>query len=122
MAEPNIQRRKIRVGSARIYFQEVGSGPAVILIHGLSGSGRWWQKNIPFLARHFRVFVIDLVGFGRSEGERGFVLQDTAAHLRAWMDHLSLETAHVIGHSLGGIVALDLAGTSPDRRCGSSRR
>lgn len=115
MAEAEIERRYIRVGTSRVYYQEVGSGFPVILIHGLSGSGRWWQKNIRPLSERFHVYIVDLIGFGRSRGKQGFVLQEAAAHLTRWMDELELETVHVVGHSLGGVIALDLAAVCPDR-------
>lgn len=110
-----IKTGQVRIGPARIYYQEIGAGPPVILVHGLAGSSRWWRRNIEALARHFHVYVIDLVGFGRSQSQHAFVLNETAEYLREWMDRLGLEEANVIGHSMGGVIAIDLAAQFPER-------
>lgn len=58
------------------------------MIHGLSGSTRWWARNVPTLARHFRVHVVDLVGFGGSRAASRFGPHEAASHLTRWMDRL----------------------------------
>jgi len=98
----------------RISYQVAGAGEPVVLIHGLSGSGRCWARNVGPLARRFRVHVVDLVGFGSSRAGR-FVLRDAASHLAAWLDSLGVERAHVVGHSMGGAIAADLAAEFPAR-------
>jgi pimeloyl-ACP methyl ester carboxylesterase len=100
------------IDNARIYYQVFGHGAPLILIHGLSGSGRWWQKNVDFLARQYRVYLIDLIGFGQSRKQR-FVLHKASELLARWMDQMEIECATVIGHSMGGLIAADLAGTFP---------
>ena len=55
-----------RQGKAQIYYEVTGSGEPLILIHGLCASRRWWRKNVQVLARHFRVYTVDLIGFGKS--------------------------------------------------------
>ena len=60
-------RRTTSVGSYSIQSLESGAtGDVLLLLHGLSGSGRWWSRNIPGLARDHRVMIPDLVGFGRT--------------------------------------------------------
>lgn len=113
-AHPAIKTKWVRIGAARIYYQEVGAGPCVILVHGLAGSSRWWRHNIEVLARHFHVYVIDLIGFGRSQGHHTFVLNEAAEYLRGWMDRLGIERAGVVGHSMGGVIAIDLAAQFPE--------
>ena len=110
-----MKTEQTRAGPARIYYEEAGAGPPVILVHGLAGSSRWWRRNIEALARHYHVYVIDLIGFGRSQGRHSFVLNEAAESLRAWMDRLGLEEASVIGHSMGGVIAIDLAAQFPER-------
>ncbi len=110
---PPLERRHLDVGEARIHFQTGGSGDPVLLVHGLSGSGRWWRRNVPALARQFRVFVVDLIGFGRSRGP--FVLAEAAAVLAEWMGRLGIPRAHVVGHSMGGYIAAALAADAPER-------
>lgn len=107
---------RVRVGPAQVYYQEAGrDGPPVVLVHGLAGSSRWWRRNVRALARHFHVYVIDLIGFGRSRGRSRFVLSEAARRLRDWMDRVGIAAAHVVGHSMGGIIAVDLAARFPER-------
>ena len=93
----------------------VGSGSPLILLHGLSGSGRWWGRNIGAFARHFRTYTVDLPGFGENRAVRWSRLDDTADWLTAWMDDEGLERASIAGHSLGGAVAARLASRRVDR-------
>jgi pimeloyl-ACP methyl ester carboxylesterase len=111
---PGIQHRRAKVGPAEIYYQVAGAGSPLVLIHGLSGSCRWWSKNIAELARHFQVYVVDLIGFGSSRNGHPFVLEEAAAHLAAWMRQLGIEHAGLVGHSMGGFIAADLAADHPD--------
>ena len=110
-----IEKERVEIGPVRIYYQVVGAGPPVVLVHGLAGSSRWWQRNIEALARQFRVYVIDLIGFGKSQGRHAFALNEAAEHLAAWMDQLGIERAHLIGHSMGGVIAIDFAAQFPER-------
>lgn len=109
-----MQERISHIDGSRIFYRETGSGSPVILIHGLSGSGRWWQQNIDFLARSHHVYVIDLVGFGRS-GRQRFQLAGAADLLAKWMEQLSIEKATLIGHSMGGFISIDLASSYPEK-------
>jgi pimeloyl-ACP methyl ester carboxylesterase len=105
-AEP----REIMVeGRRHVYFVE-GDGEPVILIHGLSGSSRWWWRNVSELAREFRVYLVDLPGFGEMRGEvDGFSLSDAAEWLAALLRALDIDRANVVAHSLGGYIAVKLA-------------
>lgn len=107
--------RHARIGPADLYYQEAGAGAPLVLVHGLSGSSRWWRRNVEPLARRFRVFVIDLIRFGRSRGRQRFVLAEAADSLVAWMDRMGLERASFVGHSMGGYIAADLAARFADR-------
>ena len=108
-------RQRVRVGDAVIAFRVGGVGPPVVLIHGLSGSGRWWARNVEALARCCRIYAVDLIGFGESRRRQRFVLADAAALLAAWMDQVGLDRAAVVGHSMGGFVAAELAADFPKR-------
>src|SRR5919107_4822251 len=83
-------------------YEVVGSGPPLILLHGLSGSGRWWGRNVPVFSRSFRTYSVDLPGFGGSRGVRWSRLDDIADRLADWLRDEDLPRAHVAGHSLGG--------------------
>jgi pimeloyl-ACP methyl ester carboxylesterase len=105
-------------GDAALSYQVQGSGPPLLLIHGLAGSGRWWAKNVDALAAHFQIYVIDLIGFGgsrvRSYGDR-FILNEAADVLLAFMDRLGIDRASLMGHSMGGHIAAALTARTPER-------
>ncbi|HEX5692121.1 MAG TPA: alpha/beta hydrolase [Roseiflexaceae bacterium] len=115
MRNTSITFRRTRVGSATIAYQEAGDGPPVVLIHGLSGSSRWWARNIGPLAERFHVYVIDLIGFGDSRGGQRFMLDKAADYLARWMDQLGITRSSLVGHSMGGYIAAELAADAPER-------
>jgi pimeloyl-ACP methyl ester carboxylesterase len=110
-------QRKTTVGSYTIHSLESGSvGKVLLLLHGLSGSGRWWARNVPGLARNHRVMIPDLVGYGRTAlVDRVPGLPDMADLLAEWLDALQVETVDVVGHSMGGQVAIHFAVRHADR-------
>jgi pimeloyl-ACP methyl ester carboxylesterase len=110
----SFENKSLQIDTATIYYEVGGAGKPLILIHGLSGSTRWWLQNAAFFARHFQVYMVDLLGFGQGRGQR-FALQDSAALLVNWMDKLAIEKASLIGHSMGGYIAIDLATSNPER-------
>jgi pimeloyl-ACP methyl ester carboxylesterase len=91
------------------------SGPPLVLLHGLAGSGAWWKRNLPALSSAFRVIVIDLPGFGSSHQDARLSLDEAPAQVAALLGQLGIERAHVIGHSMGGLVAGALAADHPER-------
>ena len=103
-----------RQGKTRIYYEVTGSGEPLILIHGLCASRRWWRKNVQVLARHFRVYTVDLIGFGKSKAAQGFVLNAAAEALHEWMVEMEITHARVIGQSMGGRIAAELAVDFPE--------
>lgn len=105
------------VGPCRIHAAEFGGkGDPVVLLHGLSGSARWWGRNVRALAREFRVLVPDVVGFGqtRCSGPLPDVGR-TAEALAEWMEGAVLGPVHLVGHSMGGQIATHLAARFPER-------
>ncbi len=112
---PRVESRYLQIGDAQLHYQVAGQGAPVVLLHGLSGSTRWWARNVPALARHFRVYLIDLIGFGASRAASRFALHEAASHLTCWMDYLGIERASLVGHSMGGFIAADLAAQAPQR-------
>lgn len=103
------------VGAISIRHQEFGAGEPVILLHGLAGSSKWWSNNVQALARQFQVYVLDITGFGRRRGSQRFMLETASRYLAGWMDQVDIERAHLIGHSMGGFIAADLAAEHPER-------
>jgi pimeloyl-ACP methyl ester carboxylesterase len=104
-----IERRQVKSGGTQVYYQVTGAGEPLVLVHGLSGSTRWWDKNIGPLAKHFRVYAIDLLRFGDGTARPKFVLREAAKNLLALLDDVGLERAHFIGHSMGGLIVSELA-------------
>ena len=101
------------VGGARLYYEQSGHGPAVILIHGLSLDHRMWAPQVDALSRHFRVVRYDVRGFGQSDPAQAG--HDPVADLLGLMQHLHIRRARLVGMSMGGAIAVDFALTHPDR-------
>ena len=101
-------------GTVRIV--DAGSGPALVLLHGLGGNWRNWSANIPALAQSHRVVALDLPGFGDSEPYAGAVTieryVDTVVEL---LHRLRIERATFVGNSLGGLLTIEAAARHPDR-------
>jgi pimeloyl-ACP methyl ester carboxylesterase len=100
----------------RLSSYMVGSGPPVVLIHGLGATKITWLPLIPSLAERYRVIVPDLPGHGESEKPKtDYTPRFFARTLRHLMDALDVDTAPILGNSLGGRIALELALRSPNR-------
>jgi pimeloyl-ACP methyl ester carboxylesterase len=96
-----------------------GDGPAVVLLHGGTGSPEsYWVHQLPVLSEHFTVVTMDYHGFGQpgSAGSAGrFSIVSTAADLVGLLDESGIESAHLVGLSLGGAIALQTALDHPAR-------
>jgi pimeloyl-ACP methyl ester carboxylesterase len=103
----------VEVGGARLWVEEVGSGPAVLLLHGGLGDSGLWEPVVPFLAEQFRTISTDLRFFGRSTGPAA--PWSWEEDMIGVLDELGIERAAVVGLSLGGKLALDIALAHPDR-------
>jgi 3-oxoadipate enol-lactonase len=101
------------VNGARLYYEAMGEGPAVVLVHGGLVDSRLWDAQMKPLSKHFRVVRYDIRGYGRSQAPTGeyYPLED----LRALLDYLKIDKATLVGLSLGGIVAADFALEHPAR-------
>jgi pimeloyl-ACP methyl ester carboxylesterase len=108
---------KITADGLTLHYLQDGTGPDLVLIHGLCGSLAVWQLRIaPDLSRDFSVLTYDLRGHGQSDAPpSGYRSSDMAADLLALLDHLGITQAHVVGHSFGGVVALHFAALHPAR-------
>jgi pimeloyl-ACP methyl ester carboxylesterase len=107
--------KTVKLGKYRLMYQEYGSGPPLLLVHGLSGSGGWWRRNVPALDDHFTVYVVELVGYGHNRAWRPVRIQDTADLLAELIANLPPGRAHVLGHSMGGQIVTHLAAQHPER-------
>ncbi|CAM5280429.1 2-succinyl-6-hydroxy-2,4-cyclohexadiene-1-carboxylate synthase [Streptomyces avidinii] len=103
------------VNGQSLYFEESGTGEALVLLHGGLGSGDMFIPLLPSLADGRRVIVVDLQGHGRSPGtDRALRAELLADDVAALIKHLGLERADVLGYSLGAKVALRVAIQHPD--------
>lgn len=98
-----------------IHFTRIGSGPAVVLLHGLFGSGANLGALARALSQDYTVYSPDLPNHGRSGWMNGTTLASLSAALGHWMTREGLEGAALVGHSLGGKVAMELALSAPRR-------
>jgi pimeloyl-ACP methyl ester carboxylesterase len=111
-----LQTQRLRLHGHDVEYATAGSGPAVLLIHGITSSLRTWSKVIPRLAEDHRVIAPDLLGHGASAKPRGdYSLGSFASGLRDIMIALDVPTATVVGHSMGGGIAMQLAYQFPER-------
>ena len=109
-------RRFVRVDGRAVNLVELGSGPPLLFVHGLGGCWQNWLENLPDLARDHRVIALDLPGFGASEMPRETLsVAGYARTLDGVCDALSIDAAAVVGNSMGGFVAAELAIASPQR-------
>lgn len=96
----------------------MGAGAPVVLVHGLSGSAKWWTRVMDALAEKYLVAAVDLVGFGRNRRFAGLPLLlpsfgETTALLARYLETFG-EPVHLAGHSMGGQIAIRLAAERPD--------
>jgi pimeloyl-ACP methyl ester carboxylesterase len=105
-----MERREVEVHGRPVRYRVTGTGEPLVLVHGLAGSWRWWSPLFQPLAERRRVHVVDLP---RLHG----VLRaaELSAWLGRWLDAATLERVDMAGHSLGGLVAAELAASRPER-------
>jgi pimeloyl-ACP methyl ester carboxylesterase len=112
-----METRKITLHGHRVTYRTAGDGEeVVVLIHGITGNGETWDDVIPDLAEEFTVVAPDLLGHGQSAKPRGdYSLGSYASGVRDLVAALGHDHATVVGHSLGGGVAMQLAYQFPER-------
>jgi pimeloyl-ACP methyl ester carboxylesterase len=102
--------RWTKVHGHDVAYRQAGSGPLLVMIHGIAGSSGTWVPAMPLLAEHFTVIAPDLLGHGESAKPRGdYSLGAYASGIRDLLGVLGHERATVVGHSLGGGVAMQFA-------------
>ncbi|MFN2451295.1 MAG: alpha/beta fold hydrolase [Candidatus Dormibacteria bacterium] len=117
-ADVEVFEREITLHGHRIAYLESGArgAPVVVLLHGIGSSSSTWERVLPVLGRSMHVVAPDLMGHGRSDKPRGdYSLGAFASSLRDLLLSLGLDRATVIGHSLGGGIAMQFAYQYPER-------
>ncbi len=100
----------------RIHYEVHGSGEPVLLIMGLGSNAYGWHRTIPWLSERYQAIAFDNRGVGRSDVPAGpYTIAQMAADAEAVLDATGHDTAHVVGASLGGMIAQRFALTYPDR-------
>ena len=107
--------KRIEIHGERIAVRDEGEGEALLLIHGMAGSSQTWREIFPLLAKKYRVIAPDLLGHGQSSKPRtDYSLGAFAVGLRDLLDELGVESATVVGQSLGGGIAMQFLYQHPD--------
>ena len=97
-----------------LHYEEYGHGAPVLLVHGLGSSTLDWEMQVPALAAHYRVIVMDMRGHGRSDKPRQrYSIAGFSADLQALIEHLNLDRVHLVGLSMGGMIGFQLAVDQP---------
>jgi pimeloyl-ACP methyl ester carboxylesterase len=112
------QLHEVRIHGHRVAFRLAGTGPLIVLVHGITGNSAQWEPVMEILRDRYTVFAPDLLGHGESAKPRGdYSLGAYASGIRDLLIGLAAEPATVVGHSLGGGIAMQLAYQFPER-CG----
>ena len=108
--------KEVTVFGQKIHYVEAGTGPTVILLHGLGGSTQVWQFNIAPLAEKFHVVVPDQIGFGKSDKPLvNYRIRTYVDFLDQFCKELKIERASLVGNSMGGWIAAAFTAAFPDR-------
>jgi pimeloyl-ACP methyl ester carboxylesterase len=105
-----VELREVEVDGASIRYRVAGSGEPLVLLHGLSGSWRWWQPILEPLAKRRCVHLLDLPRLGPR-----LRAAEVAGWLGRWLDQVGLRCVDIGGHSLGGLYAAEFAADQPER-------
>jgi len=110
------QPRTVRIHGHDVSYRMAGEGPTIVLIHGIAESSTTWRAVMPALAEHYTVIAPDLLGHGRSAKPRGdYSLGAYASGIRDLLAVLRRDRVSLVGHSLGGGVAMQFAYQFPER-------
>jgi pimeloyl-ACP methyl ester carboxylesterase len=105
-----------KIGDLQLYYEEYGQGPPLIMILGLGQDVATWHFQISELSKHLRLIVFD----NRDTGNSSRCSEDYSTETMAWdilglMDHLAIDRTHLLGTSMGGMIAQHVALMAPER-------
>lgn len=106
----------VLVDGRTLYYESRGDGPPLVFLSGLGGDSRAFSVSLRHFSAGYRALALDNRDVGRSDRVgSGYTAADMAHDVDAWLDAIGVEQAHVVGHSLGGLVAQELAIRHPGR-------
>ncbi|WP_150273520.1 alpha/beta fold hydrolase [Paenibacillus tepidiphilus] len=106
----------IRCEGSNICYNDQGQGEVILLLHGFCGSSDYWERVVPYLSRGCRVITPDLRGHGASDAPLGpYSIDQMADDVLSLLEHLEIPQCYLLGHSLGGYIALSFAQRHPSR-------
>ena len=106
---------KLRIRDIDLYYETTGQGETILFLHGLGSSTRDWEEQVSFFSKHYRVVTCDMRGHGQSDKLHGpYSMALFAADAAELIKALGLEPAHVVGISMGGMIAFQLAVSNPE--------
>jgi pimeloyl-ACP methyl ester carboxylesterase len=113
--EPAFSFQEVELHGHRVGYQAAGTGPPLVLLHGITSTSEVWRDVMPRLAERYTVIAPDMIGHGRSAKPRGdYSLGAYAAGVRDLLAVLGFERGTVVGHSLGGGIAMQFAYLFPE--------
>src|ERR1700754_4230745 len=116
MAPTALTPHALTLHGHEVTYRTAGSGPVLLLLHGIANSSQTWAHVAPALSEHFTLVAPDLLGHGESATPRGdYSLGAHATGVRDLLSALGHERATVVGHSLGGGIAMQFAYQFPER-------
>lgn len=105
----------INVNGNQLFCEVLGTGEPMLLIHGLGGSQNFWWSIACAFSDNYKVIIPDLPCAARSSNDPGLSISSLAHDMLALMDELDINSAHVVGHSMGTIVCQHMATMAPER-------
>ncbi|HEX3517629.1 MAG TPA: alpha/beta hydrolase [Solirubrobacteraceae bacterium] len=115
-ATDSLELHELSLHGHRLAYRQAGSGPVVVLIHGITSDSSTWRRVMPYLAKRFTVIAPDLIGHGASAKPKGdYSLGAHASAVRDLLVALGHDSASFVGHSLGGGIAMQISYQFPER-------
>ncbi|WP_341708773.1 alpha/beta hydrolase [Halopseudomonas sp.] len=106
---------QIRLNDCQFHYTDQGEGPPLLLLHGLGSSEQDWEYQIPALTEHYRVLCLDMRGHGGTDKTgKGYSIALFAKDCLAFIEAMDLHKPHIVGLSMGGMIAFQLATDAPD--------
>jgi pimeloyl-ACP methyl ester carboxylesterase len=107
---------RIAVAGRQLFYEESGTGDAVVFLGGLGGDHRAFSIPVRHFGTLYRALALDARDVGQSDRATGpYTTADMADDVAGWLDALAIPAAHIVGHSLGGLVAQELTLRHPRR-------